>query len=307
MSQESADQSEFEKQTSKFKAERLQEFRAQSHKLKYSGLLYCHQLKDIQETLQSRELIDACRHFGKTSTPADSQKPVTAVDDPLDGHRISAEFRTKMTDWMIEVCSSFKCQPRTYYLTVTIMDKFLQANKRHGIVLENKDIHLIGVTALYLASKYEDVVPLHSKVVSEKIAHGAISPSQITQKELEFLRMLDFQLDLATPFDFWQTYTDKLEKQMMFNLKSRPDLAISEDRASHLLGKLSEMTQLLMKMSVQCRDFLAYSPSALVASALYASTAFLKHSKSYSSDETSAFITEVRAVLFQLIAEERHQ
>lgn len=149
-------------------------------------------------------------------------------------------------------------------------------------------------------------MPLHSKVVSEKIAHGAISPAQITQKELEFLRMLDFQLDLATPFDFWQTYTDKLEKQMLFNVRSRPDLSISESKASHLLEKLSEMTLLLVKMSVQCRDFLAYSPSAIVASALYASTAFLKHSRTFASDETSVFITEIRAVLFQLISEERH-
>ena len=35
---------------------------------------------------------------------------------------------------------------------------------------------MAGVTAMYLSSKYEDVMPLHSKVVSEKIAHNAISP-----------------------------------------------------------------------------------------------------------------------------------
>ena len=72
---------------------------------------------------------------------------------------------------------------------------------------------------MYLSSKYEDVLPLHSKVVSEKIAHNAISPKQIIAKELEFLRLFDFQVDFATPYDFWQTYTDKIEKQTMFNLK----------------------------------------------------------------------------------------
>ena len=45
-----------------------------------------------------------------------------------------------------------------------------------GIVLQNKDVHAIGVTSMYLASKYEDIYPLHSKVVSQKIAHGAITP-----------------------------------------------------------------------------------------------------------------------------------
>ena len=32
---------------------------------------------------------------------------------------------------------------------------------------------------MYLASKYEDIYPLHSKIVSEKIAHGAISPQDM--------------------------------------------------------------------------------------------------------------------------------
>ncbi len=33
----------------------------------------------------------------------------------------------------------------------------------------------MGVTSMYLASKYEDVYPLHSKIISDKIAHGAIT------------------------------------------------------------------------------------------------------------------------------------
>ena len=191
----------------------LSEFRTYSDNIKKSGLLYCCQLKDIQETLQSRELVDACRKYG-AERPADQAgyEPATAIDDPLEGHLISSDFRTKMTDWMVEVCSSFNCQPRTYFLAVTIFDKYLVAARRHGIVQQDSDVHLLGVTSIYLASKYEDVIPLHSKVVAEKIAHGAVDAKVITAKELEFLRMFEFQVDFATPFDFWQTYTDKVEK-----------------------------------------------------------------------------------------------
>ena len=46
-------------------------------------------------------------------------------------------------------------------------------------VLANKDVHSIGVTSMYLASKYEDIFPLHSKIVSEKIAHKVISAKDI--------------------------------------------------------------------------------------------------------------------------------
>lgn len=80
-----------------------------------------------------------------------------------------------MMDWMVEVCSSFKCAKRTYFLASRIFDAYLIKIGQEGKTFENKDVHAIGVTAMYLASKYEDILPLHSKVVADKIAHGAIS------------------------------------------------------------------------------------------------------------------------------------
>jgi len=80
--------------------------------------------------------------------------------------------------------------------------------------LTNKDIHAIGVTAMYLASKYEDVYPLHSKIVHEKIAHRAIAAKDILSKESQFLRLFDFQIDFVTHLDFHQTYTDKIARRL---------------------------------------------------------------------------------------------
>ena len=71
-----------------------------------------------------------------------------------------------------------------------------------------------------------------------------------------------------------------------------------------LLKKLFEMAMLLIKMAVQCIDFVPYSPSTLVISSIYSSTAFLKHSKSFGGQDTNRFITEVRKIIFQVIEEE---
>ena len=84
-----------------------------------------------------------------------------------------------MVDWMIEVCSSFRCTQRAYFLSIKLFDQYLLKISTTGIVLQNKDVHAIGVTSMYLASKYEDIYPLHSKVVSQKIAHGAITPQEL--------------------------------------------------------------------------------------------------------------------------------
>ena len=88
---------------------------------------------------------------------------------------------------------------------------------------------------MYLASKYEDIFPLHSKIVSDKIAHKAIPAKDILKKEDEFLRAFDFQVDFVTHYDFHQTYCDKLERMM---------------GKSKLMGLIKEMSMMLVKMSI---------------------------------------------------------
>jgi hypothetical protein len=51
---------------------------------------------------------------------------------------------------------------------------------------------------MYLASKYEDIFPLHSRIVSDKIAHKAIPAREILKKEQDFLRAFDFEMDFVT-------------------------------------------------------------------------------------------------------------
>ena len=124
----------------------------------------------------------------------------TPKSSPLETHNISKEYRTKMVDWMVEVTTSFKCTIRTYFLAVAIFDNYLSAMQGKK-VMENSDVHQVGVGAMYLASKYEDIYPLHSKVVSEKISHGAFSQKQILAREEEFLKIFNFEMDFVTGYD----------------------------------------------------------------------------------------------------------
>ena len=73
-----------------------------------------------------------------------------------------------------------------------------------------------------------------------------------------------------------------------------------------LMQKISSMSILLIKMAVQCVDFMLYSQPILVASAIYASTAFLKHSTVYNGEDTDKFIDEIRKIIFQIIDEEKN-
>lgn len=61
---------------------------------------------------------------------------------------------------------------------------------------------------------------------------------------------------------------------------------------------------LLIKMSIQNIEFQRYSQSVVVASSLYAATAFMKHSKKHEGPETTKVCGDVRKVIFDMLAEE---
>ena len=179
----------FDKRSPDAKADKLKQFKLH---LKENAQREANlNLKDIHTCLQQKELLESSFRCN----PAVS---------PLDGHEVTKEYRTKMMDWMVEVCTSFKCSIRTYFLATQMFDKFIMAqNKVLGKTLNNKDVHTIGVASMYLASKYEDIYPLHSKIVSEKIAHKAISSKEILKKEEDFLKLFKFDVDFVTHYDFW--------------------------------------------------------------------------------------------------------
>lgn len=167
--------------------------------------------------------------------------------------------------------------------------------RNRGTVLKNKDVHCIGVTAMFLSSKYEDVMPLSSKIVSEKIAHRAITATEIIAREAEFLDLFDYEVDFVTHYDFYYTYQDRLKAKLT---------NVTCPSKSEYTDLLCRQALILVKMAIQNNDFSTSSASILVIAALYAATAFLKHSKAHSSKETSKFCTEARKALFEILEED---
>lgn len=76
-----------------------------------------------------------------------------------------------MVDWMIEVLTTFKNSDQTFFLAVSIMDRYF---KNMGLIahLPSSELHITGIVSMFLASKYEDVVPLLMRTVVNKIGHG---------------------------------------------------------------------------------------------------------------------------------------
>lgn len=73
-----------------------------------------------------------------------------------------------MVDWMIEVLTNFRCDDQTFFIAVSLLDRYFKNCKE---TKEVSDLHVTGVTTMFIASKFEDIYPLKMKTVHEKIAH----------------------------------------------------------------------------------------------------------------------------------------
>ena len=65
---------------------------------------------------------------------------------------INDKMRAILIDWLIEVHYKFKLLPETLYLTVNIIDRYLER-----CVIPRSKLQLVGVTAMLISAKYEEI------------------------------------------------------------------------------------------------------------------------------------------------------
>lgn len=108
-----------------------------------------------------------------------------------------------MVDWMIEVLTNFKCDDQTFFLSVSLLDRYFKGKQE---TREVSDLHIIGVTTMFIASKYEDIYPLKMKMVYEKIAHKKLSIEKIKGLEMDILKVINYRIAAPTSLDFLKVY-----------------------------------------------------------------------------------------------------
>lgn len=61
-------------------------------------------------------------------------------------------MRAILVDWIIEVHLKFKLLPETLFITVSLIDRYLEQ-----VQIKRTNLQLVGVTAMLIASKYEEI------------------------------------------------------------------------------------------------------------------------------------------------------
>lgn len=85
-----------------------------------------------------------------------------------------------MVDWMIEVLSSYKMSEDCFFRSVRYMDLLFKNSEKK---LQVADLHLVGVVAMFTASKYEEIYPLKLNVIFDKICRRKFPKEDILKME----------------------------------------------------------------------------------------------------------------------------
>eukprot|EP00879_Flechtneria_rotunda_P026701 GHRR01028521.1.p1 GENE.GHRR01028521.1~~GHRR01028521.1.p1 ORF type:complete len:411 (+),score=117.15 GHRR01028521.1:116-1348(+) len=109
---------------------------------------------------------------------------------------INDKMRGILVDWLVEVHLKFKLMPETLYLTCNIIDRYLSARN-----VSRKRLQLVGVTAMLIASKYEEIwAPEVNDFVY--ISDKAYSREDILAMEKNMLAALQYDLTVPTCYLF---------------------------------------------------------------------------------------------------------
>ncbi|KAL6567610.1 hypothetical protein OROGR_001278 [Orobanche gracilis] len=161
---------------------------------------------------------------------------------------ITPQMRAILINWLVEVHLKFDLMEETLFLTVTLLDRYLSLES----IMKN-EMQLVGLTALLLASKYEDFwhprvkKSMHAKSQLISISAESYTSGQMLQMEKAMLKKLKFRLNEPTPYVF-----------MLRFLKA----ARSDTKFEHLAFYLIELC--LVE-----HEALNYKASLLCASAIY--------------------------------------
>ncbi|KAG2382173.1 hypothetical protein C9374_005375 [Naegleria lovaniensis] len=168
------------------------------------------------------------------------------------------QTRVLTINWLFTIHYHYAMSQECIYLCVNIFDRFLSA---HPDVAIDK-IHLVAVTSLFIASKYEEVKPLITEQVI-KMTRRMYSKEEILHMERLILKTLDFNLTIASSNVFLKRY---LKCSVQF------------DDIQYFIASFAN------DMSLYDMNMLNYTPSTVACAAIYVARSLRKLGEKWNSN-----------------------
>ncbi|OIV93560.1 hypothetical protein TanjilG_04792 [Lupinus angustifolius] len=154
---------------------------------------------------------------------------------------INEKMRAILIEWLIEVHDKFDLVQETLFLTINLIDRFLAKQ-----TVVRKKLQLVGMVALLLACKYEEVsVPVVGDFIL--LSDNAYSRKEVLEMERLMLNTLQFNMSVPTAYVFIRRFL----------------------KAAEADKKLELLAFFLIELSLMEYEMLKFPPSMQAAAAVY--------------------------------------
>lgn len=168
---------------------------------------------------------------------------------------INERMRGILVDWLIEVHYKFELMEETLYLTVNLIDRFLAVQS-----VIRKKLQLVGITAMLLACKYEEVsVPVVEDLIL--ISDKAYTRKEVLEMEKLMVNALQFNMTVPTTYVFMRRFL----------------------KAAQSDKKVELVSFFLIELCLVEYEMLRFPPSMLAAAAIFTAQCTLGVSKEWNA------------------------
>ena len=166
------------------------------------------------------------------------------IPDPhyIQNHQeINHKMRAVLVDWTVNVHWKLKLSTETLFLTVNLIDRYLEKRS-----VNRKQLQLVGICSLFVAAKYEEIYP---PTTSEMLylADKAYTKQHLLKMEVDMLNALEFNMSGPSTWRFFERLCD----------------------LSKLKGKKRSLGHYLLELSLVEYFMLRYRPSVQAVAATF--------------------------------------
>ncbi|KIO34357.1 hypothetical protein M407DRAFT_64372 [Tulasnella calospora MUT 4182] len=170
----------------------------------------------------------------------------------MDGQtEIEWSMRKTLIDWLLQVHLRYHMLPETLWIAVNIVDRFLSRR-----VVSLIKLQLVGVTAMFIASKYEEIMAPSVEEFAFMTENG-YSRDEILKGEKIILQTLDFNV---SPYCSPYSWVRRISKADDYDIQTRT------------------LCKFLMEVTLLDHRFLRAKPSLIAAVGMYTSKRMLQGS-----------------------------
>lgn len=152
------------------------------------------------------------------------------------------QMRTTLVDWLLQLHMRYHLLPETLWIGINLVDRFLSTR----VVSLNK-LQLVGVTAMFIAAKYEEII---APSVDEFVfmTENGYTKDEILKGERIILQTLDFNVSsYCSPY----SWARRISKADDYDIQTRT------------------LCKFLMEVTLLDHRFLRCKPSMIAAIGMY--------------------------------------